>query len=420
MGILVLVIIFVVAGMILSVNDTGEGRPIGSESVPDPSITNDRASGMRGLFELSAKLGYKVDVNRDDWRRLPKDASLLIVAAPQTRQESTDSSAAGVLNGRDAKALLKWLSTGRTALIMAGDVPAPRSVGQPPSKLPGGDFGDEAGFTIGDALSGDRASSALAPLQPVPLVRGVNLIEAHGGQRIKRLTGGGVDLFGHAPRRRARGPVGGDALVSVIAVGSGRMIVVADGYFACNRNLIRADNAVFLTNILADSVASGQKVLFDEYHHGDISSGNTIWDALGLPAQSAIAQFVLAALIMAIVLVPRFGTPRPVQSKEHRNTGEYVSSLASLYRGARATAPALELIYRQFLRDLCHRLSVPTDLSLAALADAAGRRSHVNAGDLKKLLGRCERCIETQSVTENELLDLVRHMERFRKELGID
>ncbi|MDR3709170.1 MAG: hypothetical protein P4L33_12785 [Capsulimonadaceae bacterium] len=405
-------------------NDTGSGSMVGADLQPDPSIYNDRGSGMRGLFELTSRLGYKVDVNRDDWRRLPADASLLVVAAPQTRSDSSggprSKTSPGVLNGHDAVALKSWLAAGRTALILTNDLPAARAQGQPAANLPGGDFGDEFGVTIGESLAAQGGLASYGPQQPVNIVRGVNLIQLHGGHRIRRIAGSTVDLFGNPPALRRKGPIGGEPVVSVLPVGKGRAIFVADGFFASNRNLARADNAVFLGNILADSVKPGQKALFDEYHHGEIAGEGTIWSALGFGPQSACLQLVLAVIVMVFVLAPRFGTARPAGPNERRNSGEYVASLAALYRGAHAAAPALDFIYRQFLRDLCTRLNVPTDLSLAALAEAAGRRGHVNEVELKKLLGRCERHIETRSLTENELLDLVRQMERFRKELSID
>jgi hypothetical protein len=125
-------------------------------------------------------------------------------------------------------------------------------------------------------------------------------------------------------------------------------------------------------------------------------------------------------LVFGVVLSQRFGMPRASEQKARRNSGEYVASIASLYRGARATGPALEVIYRQFLRDVCARLALPPDISLEELADAAARRGQVNGVKLKRLLGRCEQSLDTMSLSESELLELVRQMERFRDELGID
>ena len=275
------------------------------------------------------------------------------------------------------------------------------------------------GVTVGSSL---RPSSIrdFAPLQPVSVVRGVNSIHVRGQLRIRRLAGDGVVLFGTPPPYRHKGPVPGEPVIELFTIGKGRVYVVADGGFCSNSNLARANNAVFAANILSEAVRPGQKVLFDEYHHGDISGTNTVWGALGPSAQTGIVQIICAALAMLFVLAPRFGTARSMAGKTRRHTGEYVASLASLYRSAHATAPALDFIYRQFLRDICSRLSVPSDISLADLANVAGRRGQVDSAELKWLLGRCEQCLAAMSVSESDLLDLVRRMEWFRKELGID
>jgi len=412
--------------MFLAGTDTGGGRLVGFEEQADPSVFNDRASGTRALYDLTSRLGYKREISRTDWRSLPSSASMLIAAAPDSHRGiglsgpgSDNTSKVGILCGDDAVGVVNWLKPGRTLLLMVDDLPASRTSGGRASSLPGGDFGDALGITVGSALH-TGARTYYSPLQPVSVVRGVNSICVHGQRRVRRFAGDAVVLFGSSPSRHHRGPVGGEPAVVSFDVGKGQVYVVADGFFCCNSNLARAGNAAFVANILSDAVGPGQKVLFDEYHHGDIAEPRTIWTALGAPVQKGAVQLICAALAMLLILAPRFGTARPLADRTRRNTGEYVASLASLYRSAHAAAPALDFIYRQFLRDICSRLALPPEISLAELADAAGRRGQIESAELKRLFGRCEQCLAAASVSENDLLDLVRRMERFRKELGID
>jgi hypothetical protein len=425
-GIILLLMVFVAAGMLLAGNESGGGQVVGFEDHGDPTVYNDRASGSRALYELASRLGYDVGISRTDWQNLPSNASLLIASAPNTGSggdsvgDSSDSGPqAGVLDGDDAAGVLKWLRPGRTLFLMVDDLPASKKLRGAASSLPGGDFGDRFGITVGSALSA-RPRTDFSPVQPVGVVRGVSYIHVHEQRRVLRFAGDGVVLFGSPPTHSRSGPVGGEPVLMMFTVGKGRVYVVADGYFCSNGNLVRASNAAFAANILSESLRPGQKVLFDEYHHGDVANTHNVWTALGLPAQRGILQLGFAALVMLLVLAPRFGTPRPMADQTSRSTGEYVASLASLYRAAHAASPALDFIYRQFLRDMCSRLALPSDISLADLADAAGRRGQIDAAELKRLLGRCEQCLATTSVSENDLLDLVRRMERFRKELGID
>ncbi|HEY3332612.1 MAG TPA: DUF4350 domain-containing protein [Capsulimonadaceae bacterium] len=409
----------------LAGNDTGGRRLIGYETTPNPSVYNDRGSGSRGLFDLVNKLGYKSDVERTKWRALPTNSSLLIAIQPTTTGSASGfggKTGGGVLTSDDALAVRAWLEPGRTLLLMVNELPGPATAGTatPAKPVADGEFGDAAGFTVGAGLRGGDGVGYYAPLQPLTLFNGVGALAVHGGNRIRRPKGDAVVLFGRLPNRSGKGPVEGEPVAIMYRVGKGRVIAIADGYFACNNNLTRADNAAFLTNIITSSASPGERVLFDEYHHGDIDEGGTVWAALGSPIQGAFVQLAFATLVMILVLAPRFGTPKPPVDRSRRTSGEYVSSVASLYRGARATGPALEVIYRQFLRDVCARLSLPSDISLQDLADAAARRGHINGVQLKRLLGRCEHNLDSGTLSEAELLELVKQMEKFRKELGID
>ncbi len=103
----------------------------------------------------------------------------------------------------------------------------------------------------------------------------------------------------------------------------------------------------------------------------------------------------------------------------HRSSAEYVASLASLYQRAQAAPAALDVLYRQFLRDLAGRLALSPDISLEILADTAARRGQVDKQALRQLLAACENHLDTGKVTDGELLDLARRMGQIRKELGI-
>ena len=94
-----------------------------------------------------------------------------------------------------------------------------------------------------------------------------------------------------------------------------------------------------------------------------------------------------------------------------------MSSLAGLYRRAQATVPALEIIYRQFLRDLCERLALPPDVPLEKLAEAAARHSNINPNSLKRLIVACESALDNKQLSSNDLLTLTKQMEQVKRQL---
>jgi hypothetical protein len=101
-----------------------------------------------------------------------------------------------------------------------------------------------------------------------------------------------------------------------------------------------------------------------------------------------------------------------------RASGEYLTSLAGLYRRAQATVPALEIIYRQFLRDLCDRLAVPPDVPLERLAEIAARQSKINPNSLKRLIVACETALDKKQLSTSDLVSLTRQMEQVKRQLG--
>lgn len=272
-GIVLLLVVFVVAGILLAGNDTGGRRVVGVESTPDPSVYNDRGSGSRALYDLVNKLGFKSDIERMSWTSLPSDCSLLFAIAPDTKVAATwggASGTTGVLCGDDWQSVRRWLEPGRTLVLTSNEIPAPVLMGGAKSatKLPGGEFGDAAGFTIGNSLHASEGVTHLSPSQPLSLFEGVSTVAIHGSYRVRRPQGDGVVLFGRPPSHSRKGPLEGEPAALEFRVGKGRVIAIADGYFACNHNLSRADNAAFITNIILSSTHPGAHVLFDEYHHG--------------------------------------------------------------------------------------------------------------------------------------------------------
>jgi hypothetical protein len=428
-GLVVLLIAFVVVGLFASTpNESGDHR-VGQELAADPSINNDRAHGSRALFEWTHKIGYRPTVERADWSNLPLNAHLLISVAPESEQGfnltgglNDGGDANGKLSQSDAIGVMRWLSGGRTLLLMTSRLPAN---GEVPDESAGDDdsssdnrptFGDVMGITVESTVHSNR--TRFVPLQVSPLVAGVNSITlSTGGACIARSRRDFIPLFANVQ------PLHGDhALmepeIAVIPVGKGRVIIVADDYFASNRNLSEADNAAFLANVITSSARVGSDVLFDEYHHGSINSSPDVWSAMGEPFRAAFWQIVLICVLIVAMTAPRFGAVRMAQRAEGRASGEYLTSLAGLYSRAEATVPALEIIYRQFLRDLCERLALPPGVSLELLADVAARHGKLNPNALKSLIAACELALDRKQLSSADLLNLTRQMEQVKRQIN--
>lgn len=415
-AVLLLLTLFVAGGLLLGGRGPSAARPPGREETPNPSFTNDRASGMRGAFVWTRKLGYEPAPWRQSWANLSaSEDGLLLIADPQVAEpvaaltggQSGDSAE---LTARDAGRLRGWLNSGggHTAILLTSRLASSPNAANPTQDDPQ-TFGDALDLIV-ESASPDTGRTEFAPLQPVADTAGMLSLHSESDSRLKRTRGDSLALFGD----RA-GP-----LALVIPVGKGRLIAVADGAVFSNSQLGRSENSVFLANILAHYGRPGGRVLFDEYHHGDAAeAGGSVWEYLGRPLQLALIQLCLAALALLALLSVRFGPPVPAMQSLARSSADYVGSLASLYRRAGASQTALETLYRQFLRDICGRLALPPDVDLERLAAVAARRGQIDRERLRRLLATCELRLDQGKVSEAELLDLARQMESIRKEIGI-
>lgn len=417
LALIFLLLVFAAGGLLLTGGDSTKSHIAGPEAVRDPSIYNDRASGSKGCFEWVGKLGYTATPWRENWSKLAEaKASVLLIIDPETKPPmltltgmgsgSRDTADSEVLAPADAKSLLAWVRSGHTAILMKSRLPTGRIAGE---KAGPDTFGDALDLLAESSSSSGRTE--FSPLQPTRDTVDVLSVHSRADARLRRGSPDGIALFGDAA-----GP-----LVLSIPIGSGRLVAIADSWFASNANLPRSENAAFLANVLATAARPGATVLFDEYHHGyaDLSAQTNLWTAIGRPLQLALIQCAIALAVLAAVLSSRFGNPVPLGRGMVRTSTEYVTSLAGLYRRAQASPAALETLYRSFLRDISARLALPPDVSLERLAETASRQSGVDKAALRRLLATCEQRLDSGKVGESELLDLARQMESVRKDIGI-
>ena len=409
----VLVVVFVAATLLLTASPSTSAHLVGDSGPPDPSIYNDRASGSRACFEWVRTLGCRPVAWRRPWRDLGHSPSaVMLVIDPRAAQPfggltdgNADAPEPSALTAQDAADLRTWLATGRTAVLMTS-----RLAGNAGKKHSDNtSFEDALGLSVDSALVPGRTE--FGPLQPVSVTRDVLSVYSNSDMRLRRAAPDALALFGDS-----NGP-----LILSLPVGKGRLVIIADAGFASNRNLARSDNGVFLAHLLAKASAQGLPVLFDEYHHGSVdgSAGRTLWSALGRPLQLIVLQLLVAGLALVGVVAVRFGRPIPLERGTARQTTDYISSLADLYRRAQASPAALETLYREFLRSLTEYLSLPPDANLEQLADAAAGRAGMDKSRLRRLLESCETCLDAGKVSEPDLLAIVRQMEDVKKEIGI-
>jgi len=97
-----------------------------------------------------------------------------------------------------------------------------------------------------------------------------------------------------------------------------------------------------------------------------------------------------AGVLFLIYKGRRFGTRYPPVRVRRRTKLEYVRSVGSTYRSARAHGLTFELIYAQFRRTLTATVGLPPSAPVDALATAVARRTLHNPHHYEQILAECE------------------------------
>ncbi len=121
---LVLLIGVVAAMLLYSLRLAQEARD--PRFSPLPLSYSQHRYGVKGFARLLERNGYTVRSLRRTYRRLPKDADMLVIFPPPLRLDA--SSASGDWSAEDADALDAWLRKGGRLLLFSGDTRLPESL----------------------------------------------------------------------------------------------------------------------------------------------------------------------------------------------------------------------------------------------------------------------------------------------------
>jgi len=363
---------------------------VDTRATEEDELTGDRSSyratpyGTLAFYTLLEESGYPVGRFEKPFTELKdhQPETLIVIAPPDAHIPDED----------ELNALTKWVEDGGRLIVIDREIHV----------------------SIGDAaLSTEVANSksGVDPIQPTPLTRGVQRVAlSEYATRVK------VDS------RAATYHIADDqaAVLADAPVGKGRVVLLTDPYVVANNGILQADNVVLALNLLAERSAG--KIAFDEYHHGygaSTTSEGLMAYFRGTPVPWMMAQAALIGVLVVWSYGRRFGRPIPLKRERRTTNLEFVSSMANISRLARATDLAMGNIYSEFRKRLCRFSGVPQNLENEKLAAAAARRGKLDAGELSRLLVRCEEVTRAEQVSESELLKLVTRIREIESQLGV-
>jgi hypothetical protein len=134
-----------------------------------------------------------------------------------------------------------------------------------------------------------------------------------------------------------------------IGVDEGRIAAWADAAPLANVRLRDGDQAHLFVRLVAGALADGGVVRFDEYHHGFRGDGGPARAVLRFLREGPMGrwglQILFAGLVLLLLEVHRFGSPKQDGPVRRRSPLEHVEAVSGAYRraGARRTARGLIL-----------------------------------------------------------------------------
>lgn len=340
------------------------------------SSFNPGPSGLKAFYLLLQKQGFKLKRWSESWEELPADSRLLLVADPEK-----------TVTAKEWENLFAWVSQGNTAAFFLdrGETLKPWDLNTRYQRL---------------------APEEIRLKDSYPLTFGIKTLIEKGNYR---LASSRQDLL-----ILVEDPSG--PLIVLASWGKGKLLLVSSAWLLSNAGLGEGDNYLLGINLVR-LYSGGLPVLFDEYHHG-YGSQRSLGTYLGQrPLFWSLVQLMILALLFIYVQNVRLGKAKTLQYEERRSAGEYVESMANIYRLAKAETLALETLYRSFLRDAGKSLGCPPSIEPSQLAELLQRRGIGEHKAIENSLRRIETLIEQGHGNHKEIYSLSVSVEEWRRKL---
>jgi hypothetical protein len=366
---------------------------VDTQTAEESEQTGNRSSyrttpyGTRAFYTLLEETGHPVTrlekpyneiTDRDDI------GTLVLIALPDSSGPDKE----------EFDALAEWVGRGKQLLIIDQTVQLDHVIG---------DLVASTSFTI--------SNGEPRPLQPTRYAFGVERIKLGSAATRIRLSGHG-----------AVSHIGDDngALLADARVKEGRVVFLTDPHIVANNGIKEADNLVLALNLFDDPPPG--KIAFDEFHHGygsHATSEGVLAYFRGTPVPWLFWQGVLIAAVATYTFGRRFARPLPLRRERRTTNLEFVSSMATITRLARATDLAMQNVYWDFRKRLCRYSGLPSNAESAQLAASAARRARLDEAELARLLMVCDQVSRGRPVSDAELLRLVTRIREIESQLGI-
>ncbi len=199
--------------------------------------------------------------------------------------------------------------------------------------------------------------------------------------------------------------------------GRGRVILSSSAYPFSNEGLKEPGNPQLVLNLLS-AESEGERVWFNEWHHGLKATGPDISGPVDWLRQAPAGRallYTMVVILLALALGGRsFGKPLPLPDNRRRRPPlEYITALANLSRRAKHRHSVLADYHYRLKRGLGQRYRLdPTLSDDQFVSQLAQYNSAVDSQALLALLSRLGRA----EVSEAEMVELASDASSWSKE----
>jgi hypothetical protein len=332
---------------------------------PGHSSASDAGTGTSALRLYAEALGYGTGSVEGDYN-LPSSPALMFIFRPTT----------GFSSG-EAQQVDTWLRAGNV-VVYATEARDP-------------DLDTQFSLNL---LNGSVDASVHAA---APILGGVSTLSGASSAVPFKPSASQVPLLRNAK---------GDVLAVRTDVGSGQMIAMSDPLVLCNGYLRLADNGRFAADLIA-LTPNGGRVLFDEFHHGQIAGSVPTATAWVLTPWGAALALAVLVIMAGVALRGRaFGPPIPLRQVADRSSAEYAAAVGSLLHRTGARRVTLETLLAATRRSVAERVGVGSATPSAQLLETIAQRSPAAASELS----RAEAELPSAVASEAAVLDMARRL----------
>ena len=363
--------------------------PPSGERLPALTVYSADPAGGKALQLWLDRIGYATATLEDGEYQVPEGTGTLLVLAPSLPVTTFQ-----------ADTLERWVRDGGRLVVVAESRAADTILGRfglDVAPLPV--VAETAAPLATGSLGRGACSPADGTLDPAigaVTVRAASALELKSDDAIP-ILGDGERVFG----ARAR-------------AGSGELLALSAPHALSNEALRGEANARLALSLVGPPTRG--TVMFDELHHGYGAVRSRPLFALLVDHAWGRAALLAGMIAFAYLALSgrRFGRARPVVVTRGRSLGEYVASLAGLYRAGGKRGFAAAHFERRLRREVTQAVGLPGDATDAQI-DQRARTLGRDPTDALAVL----RTLRTQTAPrEAELLRLVRDGERARTSLS--